>query len=63
MEKNRQESELTKNELRQLFQAVAQEIKRKPPVIGLVGVSGVGKGSPSKIAISMAVLLRSEKVP
>jgi predicted GTPase len=36
---------LTRLDLRNLFRAVAYERRRRPPVIGLVGVSGVGKSS------------------
>src|SRR5437868_5652282 len=45
MEDVRREAELTRNELRQLLQAITQEIRHRPPIIGLVGVSGVGKSS------------------
>jgi predicted GTPase len=45
MADHRREERLTRTELQRLLQAVIDEVSRRPPVIGLVGVSGVGKSS------------------
>lgn len=36
---------LTKDDIKQLFTTIAKELRQNPPVIGVIGVSGVGKSS------------------
>jgi predicted GTPase len=45
MADRRRDEGLTRTELQKLLRAVTDEVRRRPPVIGLVGVSGVGKSS------------------
>jgi uncharacterized protein len=39
------ETELTNEEIEEFKKVLSNEVKNRPPTIGLIGVSGVGKSS------------------